>query len=84
LVRRLFCVVAVAVALRQIQSDFEFNCAVSQTIGFNEVGGTIPAELRQLSNLNLLDLSNNKLSGAVPTFLATLINLGELGFLLGV
>ena len=43
------------------------------------LGGTLPAELGQLSNLTYLNLRNNGLSGEIPSTLGNLTNLRYLG-----
>ncbi len=48
----------------------------------SQLSGTIPTELRGLTNLAYLNLANNNLHGTVPTLLAALENLGMLCFAL--
>ncbi len=46
--------------------------------GFNELTGSLPPEIGQLTNLELLDLSNNEFFGVLPPELGLLTNLTEL------
>ncbi len=52
----------------------------TQITGGDGLTGTIPTEFERLSNITSLGLSYNNLHGTVPTFLATLVNLGMLCF----
>ncbi len=52
--------------------------ATKLSLGFNELSGTIPAALGDLSDLIELSLHNNQLSGSIPAALGTLSNLIEL------
>ena len=45
---------------------------VELRLGHNRLSGSIPAELRELSQLRVLDLGSNDLSGSIPTELADL------------
>ena len=45
---------------------------------YNELSGSIPPELGQVTNLTWLDLSSNKLSGSIPPELGRLTNLTQL------
>ena len=47
-------------------------------LGDNNLQGTIPTELAQLTNLTWLSLNVNQLTGAIPTELAQLTNLTDL------
>ncbi|CAI5490500.1 unnamed protein product [Closterium sp. Naga37s-1] len=47
-------------------------------LGFNEITGSIPAEVSGLSNLKTLQLQNNTLSDAVPDEIGSLVNLTAL------
>ena len=47
-------------------------------LSFNELAGTIPAELGSLSNLQSLNLSSNRLTGTIPGELGSLSNLESL------
>ncbi|CAI5514018.1 unnamed protein product [Closterium sp. Naga37s-1] len=47
-------------------------------LGFNEITGSIPAEVSDLSNLKSLQLQNNTLSDAVPDEIGSLVNLTAL------
>ena len=47
-------------------------------LSFNELAGTIPAELGSLSNLESLNLSFNELAGTIPAELGSLSNLESL------
>ena len=40
-------------------------------LGGNSLVGSIPQDLRRLSNLTVLDLSFNKLTGWIPSVLAS-------------
>ena len=40
-----------------------------------ELSGTIPAEIEELTNLMFLDLSNNYLEGEIPSEIGNLVNL---------
>ena len=51
---------------------------VRLSLSFNELTGTIPAELGSLSNLERLSLSFNELTGTIPTELGGLSNLESL------
>ncbi|XP_010547451.1 PREDICTED: probable LRR receptor-like serine/threonine-protein kinase At4g36180 [Tarenaya hassleriana] len=42
------------------------------------IEGTIPESLRQLTSLQVLDLSHNRLSGSIPSFIFTLSSLQQL------
>lgn len=44
------------------------------------ISGGIPSEMKVLSKLNYLDLSNNAFSGNVPVELSALTNLGKFAF----
>ena len=44
----------------------------------NQLNGTIPSELENLSSLTLLNLENNQLSGTIPSVLTNLANLVQL------
>jgi len=46
---------------------------------FNQLGGSIPAELGNLSNLTRLNLPSNQLSGSIPVEMGNLSNLIQLG-----
>ena len=48
-------------------------------LDFNQLSGSIPAELGDLSNLTDLLLNRNQLSGSIPVELGNLSNLGSLG-----
>ena len=45
----------------------------------NQLTGSIPAELGDLTNLQMLNLDNNQLTGSIPTELGDLTNLEVLG-----
>ncbi|CAI5476209.1 unnamed protein product [Closterium sp. Yama58-4] len=47
-------------------------------LGFNEITGSIPAEVSDISNLKTLQLQNNSLSDAVPDEIGSLVNLTAL------
>ncbi|KAM3381444.1 hypothetical protein P3S68_007017 [Capsicum galapagoense] len=44
----------------------------------NRIGGSIPREISNLVNLNLLDMSNSNLTGGIPDSVGRLTNLGSL------
>ncbi|KAF3667508.1 putative dehydrodolichyl diphosphate synthase 2-like [Capsicum annuum] len=44
----------------------------------NRIGGSIPREISNLVNLNLLDMSNSNLTGRIPDSIGRLTNLGGL------
>ncbi|KAF3671528.1 putative pentatricopeptide repeat-containing protein, mitochondrial-like [Capsicum annuum] len=44
----------------------------------NRIGGSIPREISNLVNLNLLDMSNSNLTGRIPDSIGRLTNLGSL------
>ncbi len=48
------------------------------TLSSNNLVGTIPSEIGNLTNLSNLDLSQNQLSGSIPIEIYNLINLTEL------
>ena len=56
------------------------GCVQQLLLSFNQLNGTIPASIGNLSNLQVLKFSNNQLSGAVPTTIGNLFNLRELDF----
>lgn len=45
------------------------------TLGFNDLAGPIPAELKYLSALEVLELGSNQLTGSIPAELGSLSNL---------
>jgi Leucine-rich repeat (LRR) protein len=47
-------------------------------LGFNQLGGTIPASLGVLKDLSFLDLAFNNLSGEPPASIYNLSSLGNL------
>ncbi|CAI5479847.1 unnamed protein product [Closterium sp. Yama58-4] len=47
-------------------------------LGFNEITGSIPAEVSDISNLKTLQLQNNSLSDVVPDEIGSLVNLTAL------
>jgi Leucine-rich repeat (LRR) protein len=53
----------------------EANSIVELTLETNQLSGTIPSSLGQLTNLRSFDLYNNKLSGTIPSSLGQLTNL---------
>ncbi|MEN8218677.1 MAG: leucine-rich repeat domain-containing protein [Pseudomonadota bacterium] len=61
---------------------YGMSCNDGHISGFklssNELTGTIPTELANLSNLGALNLRGNQLTGSIPTELANLSNLGDL------
>ena len=46
--------------------------------GGNQLNGTIPPEIGELSNLQFFSLSGNELSGSIPSSIGALLNLGLL------
>ena len=55
------------------------TCVASMVTGIslasNQLSGTLPSELGNLTNLNYVDLSNNQLSGGIPLQLTNLLNM---------
>jgi len=54
------------------------GCVISLNLGSNQLNGTIPTELGNLTNLQSLSLGANELNGNIPTELGNLINLQSL------
>merc|ERR1711953_125602 len=48
---------------------------------YNELTGSIPAEIGALINLLFLDLSSNKLTGSIPVEIGALVNLQRFGLI---
>lgn len=51
---------------------------VELRLNSNDFTGSIPDEIGKAVNLKLLDLSNNRLSGVIPSGLSNLVSLTEL------
>lgn len=54
------------------------GCVITLDLDNNQLIGTIPAELGNLANLQILYLYNNQLSGSISSALGSLVNLQQL------
>jgi protein brassinosteroid insensitive 1 len=53
-------------------------CVCFRKLAHNGFSGALPTELWQLTGLNELDLSSNRLNGTLPSLLAALTDLESL------
>ncbi len=66
--------------LTQVQKDIlDDKNAIKLDVSDNALTGSLPAEIRKLTNLEVLDASNNKLTG-IPAEIGQLENLREANF----
>ena len=61
-----------------VTADFEGN-VLMLILTDNQLSGSIPSDIGNLSNLTRLDLSLNQLSGSIPSEIGNIINLTDLG-----
>ncbi|MBN2382412.1 hypothetical protein JXQ70_05970 [bacterium] len=58
-----------------VTCDAAYTTIIELFLGYNDLSGTIPSELADLSNLYYLDMESNYLNGSIPSELADLLKL---------